>query len=96
MILKNYSDLKLQLHLRGTNELTHLPLELHVSGNWVSIGSGNGLSPVRRQAITQTNADLLSTRPFGTNFSEIQIKIQNFPLMTMYLKMLFVNGGHFV
>ena len=36
--------------------LTHHPL---VSVNWVSIGSGNGLWPVRRQAITLTNADLL-------------------------------------
>ena len=28
--------------------------------NWVSIGSSNGLSPFRRQAITRTNADFLS------------------------------------
>ena len=34
-----------------------------------------------------TNADLLSIRPLGTNFSEIQIKIQNFSLMKIYLKM---------
>ena len=27
--------------------------------NWVIIGSGSGLSPVRRQAITWTNAALL-------------------------------------
>ena len=36
----------------------------------VSIGSGNGLSPVRRQAITWTNADLSSIRPLGRTFSE--------------------------
>ena len=41
--------------------------------NWVSIGPGNGLSPVRHQAITQTNADLLSIRPLRINFSEIQL-----------------------
>ena len=29
---------------------------MHTSGNWVIIGSDNGLSPVRRQAITWTNA----------------------------------------
>ena len=34
---------------------------------WVITGSGNGLSPVRRQAITWTNADLLSIEPLGAN-----------------------------
>ena len=48
---------------------------IYVSVNWVSIGSGNGLSPVRRQAITWTNGDLLSIGPLGINFSEIQIKV---------------------
>ena len=44
-------------------DLTHLPLVLHIyaSVNWVSVGSGNGLSPIRRQAITWTNTGLLST-----------------------------------
>ena len=55
--------------------------------NWVIIGSGNGLSPVRRQAITWTNADLLSIRPLGTNFSVIRIKIQNFSFTKMHLKL---------
>ena len=49
---------------------------LYVSVNWVRIGSGNGLSPVWHQAITWTNAGLLSIGRLGTNFSEIQIKIQ--------------------
>ena len=31
---------------------------MYASMNWVIIGSGNGLSPDRRQAITWTNADL--------------------------------------
>ena len=43
--------------------------------NWVSIGSGNGLSPVRRQAITWTRADLLSIGPLGTYFNEMRIEI---------------------
>ena len=46
--------------------------------NWVSIGSGNGLSPVWHQAINWTNADLFSNGPTGTNLCEIQIKIQNY------------------
>ena len=52
-----------------------------------SNGSGNGLSPVRRQAIICTNFDLLSIRPLGLNFSEIRIKIQDFLFMKMHLKM---------
>ena len=47
---------------------------IYATVNWVSIGSDNGLSPVRRQAITWTNADLLSIGPFRTNFSEVWIK----------------------
>ena len=43
--------------------------------NWVSIGSDNGLSPIRRQAIILTNAGLLSIGPLGTKFSQILIKI---------------------
>ena len=40
--------------------------------NWVSVGYGNGLSPIRRQAITWTNAGLLSIGPLGTNLNEIR------------------------
>ena len=54
----------------------------------VSIGSGNGLSPVRRQAITWTNAGLLSIGILGTYFSEIWIRIVSFPFKKMQLKML--------
>ena len=39
----------------------------------VNIGSGNGLSPVRRQAITWTNAGLLSLWHSRINLSEIWI-----------------------
>ena len=52
-----------------------------------SIGSGNGLSPVRRQAITWTNVELLLIRPLGTHLSEIRIKIQYFLFMKMHLQM---------
>ena len=44
----------------------------------MKIGSGNGLSPVRCQAIPWTNTDLLSIRPLGKNFSELQIKYKVF------------------
>ena len=52
------------------------PSAAYMSANWISFGSDNGLAPKRRQAITWTNADLLSIGPKGTNFSEIWIEIQ--------------------
>ena len=51
------------------------------------MGSDNGLSPGRRQAIIWTNAGLLLIGPLGTNFSEILIGIQTFSFMKMHLKM---------
>ena len=36
--------------------------------NLAIIGSDNGLSPGRRQAIIWTNARILSSGPLGTNF----------------------------
>ena len=56
-------------------------------GNQNIIGSDNGLSPCRRQAITWTNAEILFTGPFGTNFSDILIKIHTFLLNKMHGKM---------
>ena len=50
------------------------------------IGSDNGLSPGRRQAIIWTNAGILLIGPLGTNFSEISIKIVIFSLTKMCLK----------
>ena len=49
-----------------------------MSVNSVTIGSGNGLSPIQRQAITRTNADSSSIGPLKTRRSEIRIKQQNF------------------
>ena len=51
------------------------------------LGSDNGLSPGRRQAIIQTNAGILFIWPFGTNFSEILIEINTFSFKKMHLKM---------
>ena len=52
-----------------------------------NIGSDNGLSPGRRQAIIWTNAGILLIEPLGTNFSEILIRIQAFSFKKMHLKM---------
>ena len=51
---------------------------IYASMNQISTCLDNGLSPLRRQAIIQTNALSLSTGPLVTNFSEILIKIPNF------------------
>ena len=45
-------------------------------GKLTIVGSDNGLSPGRRQAIIWTNAGILLIGPLGTNFSEILIGIQ--------------------
>ena len=37
----------------------------------VIIGSGNDLAPNKSQAITWTNAELVSVRPYETYFNEI-------------------------
>ena len=67
--------------------LTNLPqCPIYASVNWVSIGSDNGLTPVRRQVITWTNTALLSIGPLGTNFSEIWIKTQNVSFTKIQLK----------
>ena len=56
-------------------------------GNLTIIGSDNGLSPGRRQAIFRINAGILWIGPLGTNFGEILIGIQTFSFKKMHLKM---------
>ena len=51
-----------------------------------SIGSDNGLSPGRHQAIICTNAGILLIGPLGTNFSENSIEILTFSFTKMRLK----------
>ena len=53
----------------------------------VIIGSDNGLSPGRRQAIICTNAGILLIGPLGTNFSEILIEIHTFSFKKMPFKL---------
>ena len=51
-------------------------------GKLTIIGSDNGLSPERRQAIIWTNAGILLIGPLGKNLSEILIEIQTLSLKT--------------
>ena len=51
--------------------LTHWGQVTHICIRKLTItGSDNGLSPGRRQAIIQTNAEILQIRTLGTHFSE--------------------------
>ena len=56
-------------------------------GDLIIIGSDNGLSPGRHQAITWTNVGILLIGPLA-NFSEMLIEIQTFSFNKMQLKML--------
>ena len=64
-----------------------------------SIGSDNGLSPGRRQAIIWTNAGILLIGPFGTNINETLIEIHSFSfkkIIKCIWKCRQENGSHFV
>ena len=68
--------------------LTHWGHVTHICvGKLTIIGSDNGLSPERRQAIIWTNVGILLIGPLGTNFIEILIEIQAFSLRKVRLKM---------
>ena len=67
--------------------LTHWGRTTHICvGKLTIIGSDNGLSPGRRQAIIWTNAGILLIGPLETNFSEILIWIQTFSFRKMHLE----------
>ena len=68
--------------------LTHLGrVTIICVGNLTIIGSDNGLSPGRRQAIIWTNVGILLIERSETNFSEILIEIIIFSVKKMHLKM---------
>ena len=59
--------------------LTHWGRVTHICvSKLTNIGSNNGLSPGRRQAIIWINAGILLIGHLGTNFSEILIEIHTF------------------
>ena len=67
--------------------LTHWGRVTHICvSNLTIIGSDNGLSPGRHQAIIWNNAGILSIGLLGTNFSEILIEILTFSFKKMRLK----------
>ena len=71
--------------------LTHWDWVMHICvGTLTNIGSDNGLSPGRRQAIVRTNAGILLIGPLRTNFSAILIEIQAFSIW------MNINFSHFL
>ena len=75
------------LWVTTTATMTHWGRGTHICVSKLTIiGSDNGLSPGRRQAIIWTNAGILLIRPSETNFNEMFIEILAFSLMEMCLK----------
>ena len=107
---RKITNLRLQMHLPGTNGLmlpyqgkwllllSHWGWVTHICvGNLTIIGSDNGLSSCRRQAIIWTNAEILLIGTLGTNFSEILIEIHTSSLKKRCIwKCCLWNVGHFV
>ena len=66
---------------------THWGRVTHICvGDLTIIGSDNGLSPGRRQAIIWANAGILLIRPLRTNFNEIMFEIRKFSFKEMHMK----------
>ena len=88
MLILDWEQLRLEGTLFGQT-LTHWGRVTHniCVGKLTIIGSDNGLSPERRQAIIWSSAGILLIGPLGTNFSEIVIEIQTFSLKKTHLKM---------
>ena len=92
-----YIRLKVCRNMLICKKLTHWGRVTHICvGNLNMIGSENGLSPSRHQAIIWTNDGILSIRPLGTNISQILIETHIFSFMKMHLKMSSEIAGHFV
>ena len=74
--------------VRYISPLTHWGRVTHKCvSKLTTIGSDNGFSPGRGQAIIKTNASMLLIWHLGTNVSEILIEINTYSFKKMQLKM---------
>ena len=73
-------DRRFNRHLTHWGQVTHICV-----GKRTIIGSDNGLSPGRHQAVIWTNAGILLIGPSETHFNEILIEILAFSLKKMRL-----------
>ena len=96
LIQNAFETTKYQTFCSGLILLTHWGRVTHICVCKLTIiGSENGLSPGRRQAIIWTNDGILIIGSPETNFSEILSKIQTFSLTEIRLKMLSAICGPF-
>ena len=78
------------------HSVTPLPLVPHICVSELGQHcSDNGLVPIKRQAIIETNAGFLAVGLLTTNVSEILIKIQKFSFTKMHLKISSVKWRPF-
>ena len=78
-----------QWKIMSENLLTLWGWVMHIcASKLIIIGSDNGLSPGRRQAIIWTFAGIFLIQTLGTKFSEILSEIHTFSFKKMHLKML--------
>ena len=80
---------------RGPNLNSLRPIDAYMCLQLIIIGSDNGLSPGRHQAIIWTKAGILLIGPLGTKFSEIWIEILISSFTKVHFKMSSKKGGHF-
>ena len=79
--------LRVVLSLTGGGATLNWDRVTHICVNkFTIIGSDNGLSPGRRQAIIWTNDGRLLIGPLGTNFNETSIEIHTFSLKKIHWK----------
>ena len=83
------AQLRVRLFLCNLNSLRRVT-HIRISEQTI-IGSDNGLSPQRRQAIIWTNVGTLLIGPLGTDFSEILIEINISSFRIMRLKIQFAK-----
>ena len=96
MVSPSHNELGCNMYLNSiSRRICVVLLCLSTHWGWVThicvskltiIGSDNGMSPDRRQAIIWTNDGLLWIGPLGTNFIEILIEILTFSFNKMHLK----------
>ena len=97
LLVKYAYDLALYCCVEVSILLTHWGRVTHICvSNLITIGSVNGSSPGRRQAITWTNAGILLIGPLGTNCSENLSEIHTFSFKKMHLKISSAKWRPFV
>ena len=69
---------------------------MYVSVNWAINGSGNGLSPVRRQTITWSNAVYCQLDPWELVSVKFELEFYPFIQENAFENVVCQKGGHFV